>query len=197
MVLCLPVNVVVCVVLSVIVCPGVVLYKGARAPGVAVTDWDRAATIFLAEAVGVGAGMTAVSPGIAVPAVAVLGAGGGEVPNLVAGIATCPGLEVPWAVDTDMANMATHGTEVVHVDNRGGSGDRWGVPKCRGARGKGNSDGHRGGRADSVRGEGASLTFVRRVVSLLADGAGRRGGLALSLVLLLVLSLVRWDRNGA
>ena len=74
---------------------------------------------------------------------------------------------------------------------------KWGKVVTRGARGEGNSDGHRGGRADSVRGEGASLTFVRRVVSLLADGAGRRGGLALSLVLLLVLSPVRGDRNGA
>ena len=47
------------------------------------------------------------------------------------------------------------------------------------------------------RGEGASLTFIRGVVSLLTDGAGGRGGLALSLVLLLVLSLVRGNRNGA
>ena len=197
MVLCLPVNVIVHVVLSIVVCPGVVRYKGARAPGVEVTDWDRAAAIFLAEAVGVGAGMTAVSPGVAVPAVVVFGAGVSEMPHFVAGVATRPGLEVSWAVDADMANMATHGTEVVHVDNWGGSRDRWGEPKCRGAQGKGNSDGYRGGGADSVRGAGAGLTFVRRVVSLLADGAGRRGGLALSLVLLLVLSPVRWDRNGA
>ena len=195
MVLCLPVNVIVCIVLSVVVCPGVVLYKGARAPGVAVTAWDWAAAIFLAEVVGVGAGMTAVSPGVAVPAVAVLGAGGSEVPNFVAGVATRPGLEVSWAVDADMANMATHGTEVVHVDNWGGSGDRWGVPKCRGPRGKGDSDGHRGGRADSVRGEGVSLALVGVMVILLANGTGRRGGLALSLVLLLPFSSVRWNRN--
>ena len=97
MVLCLPINVVVCVVLSVVVCPGVVLYKGVGAPGVRVAGWDWAVAIFLTEAVGVGAGMTAVSPGVAVPAVAVLGAGGSEMPNLVAGVATCPGLEVSWA----------------------------------------------------------------------------------------------------
>ena len=196
-VLCLPVNVVVCVVLSIVVCSGVVLYKGARAPGVRVAGWDWAVTFLLTEAVGIGAGMTAMSPGIAVPTVAVLGAGGSEVPNLVAGVAMRPGLKVSWAVGVNMANMATHGAEVVHVDDWGGRGDRWGVPKRRGARGKGDSDGHRGGRADSVRGEGTSLTFIRRVVSLPADGAGGRGGFALSFVLLLVLSSVGWDRNRA
>ena len=118
-------------------------------------------------------------------------------PNLVAGIAMCPSLEVSWAVGANMANMATHGAEVVHVDDWGGRGDCWGVPKRRGAWGKGDSDGHGGGRADSVGGEGASLTFVGRVVSLPADGAGGRGGFALSFVLLLVLSSVRWDRDRA
>ena len=77
-------------------------------------------------------------------------------PDLVAGAATCPGLEVSWAVDANMAHMATHGTKVVHVDDWGGRGDRWGIPQCRGAWGEGDSDGHgvahvsdwRGGRAE-------------------------------------------------
>ena len=197
MVLCLPVNVVVCVILSIVVCPGVILYKEAWASVVRMTGWDGAAAIFLTEAMGIGTGVAAVPPGVAVPAVAVLGAGGSEMPNLVAGVATRPGLEVSWAVGANMANVATHGAEVVHVDDWGGGGYSWGVPKCRGAWGKGDSDEHGGGRADSVRGEGASLTFIRRVVSLPADGAGGRGGFALSFVLLLVLSSVGWDRNRA
>ena len=90
MVLCFPVNVVVCVVLSVVVCPRVVLYKGARAPGVRVAGWNWAAVVFSTEAVGIGAGMTAVPPAVAVSAVPVLGAGGSEMPHLVAGIAARP-----------------------------------------------------------------------------------------------------------
>ena len=163
---------------------------------VKVTGWDRAAAIFLTEAVGIGAGMTAVPPGVAVPTVAVLGAGGSEMPHLVAGVATRSGLEVSWAVGADMAYMATHGAEVVHVDDWGGGRTRWGVLQFRGSRGEGELEAHgRGGRADSVRGESARLTLIRRVVSLPADGARRRGGLALSFVLLLVFSSVRWDRN--
>ena len=197
-VLCLPVNVIVCVVLSIVVCPGVVLYKGAWAPVVKVAGWDWAAAIFLTEAVGIGAGMTAVPPGVAVPTVAVLGAGSSEMPNLVAGVATRPGLEVSWAVGVNMANMATHGAEVVHVDDWGGGRARWGVLQFRGGQGEGELEAHgRGGRAGSVGGEGACLTLIKRVVSFLADGAGGRGGLALSFVLLLVLSSVRWDRNRA
>ena len=64
-------------------------------------------------------------------------------------------------------------------------------------RDKGDIDGQRGGRADGVRGGGLNLTLIRGVVSLPADGAGGRGGLVLSLVLLLVLSSVRWDRDRA
>ena len=94
MVLCLPINVVIGVVLPVVVCPGVVVYEGARAPGVGVAGWDWTAAILFTKAVGVCASITAVSPGVAVPAVAVLGAGGSEVPKLVTGVATCPGLEV-------------------------------------------------------------------------------------------------------
>jgi uncharacterized membrane protein YhiD involved in acid resistance len=92
MVLCLPVNVVVCDILSVVVCPGVVLYKGTRAPGVRVAGWDWAVAIFLTEAVGIGTGMTAVPPAVAVSTVVVFGAGGSKMPHLVAGIAVHLGL---------------------------------------------------------------------------------------------------------
>ena len=197
MVLCLPVNVIVCVVLSVIVCPRVILYKGVRAPSVRVAGWDWAVTILLTEAVGVSAGVTTVPPAVAVPTVAVLGAGGSEMPHLVAGIAVCPGLKVSWAVDTDVSDVAAHGTKVVHVDDWGGGGERWGIPQHRGTWGKGDGDGHGGGRADSVRGEGTSLTLVSMMVILLANGARRGGGLALSLVLLLSFSSVRWNRDRA
>ena len=90
--------------------------------------WDRTAAIFLTEVMGVRASVAAMPPCVAVPTVAVLGAGGSEVPDLVAGATTRPGLEVSWAVDANMAYMAIHGAEVVHVDDRGGRGDRWGVP---------------------------------------------------------------------
>ena len=126
MILCLPVNVIVCVVLSIVVCPGVVLPKGTRAPGVKVAGWDWAAAIFLTEAVGVGAGISAVSPGVAVSTVAVLGAGVSEVPYLVAGVATCPSFKIPRAIGTDVADMAAHGTEVIHVDDGRGGRMRWG-----------------------------------------------------------------------
>ena len=72
MVLCLPVNVVVCVVLFIVVCPGVVLYKGTRAPVVGMTGWDRTTAVFATEVVGVCASVTAMPPGVAVPTVAVL-----------------------------------------------------------------------------------------------------------------------------
>ena len=120
MVLCLPVNVVVCIVLSIVVCPGVVLYKGTRASGVAVAAWDRAVAILLTKAMGVRASVTAVPPGVAVPAVAILGAGGSVVPNLMAGVAPRPGFKVPGAIGVNMAYMATHGAKVVHVDDWGG-----------------------------------------------------------------------------
>ena len=179
------------------------------------TGWDRTAAIFLAEAMGVGASVTTMPPGVAVSTVAVLGAGGSEMPNLVAGIATRPGLEVSGAVGANMAHMATHGAKVVHVNDWGGGRTHWGVLQLGGGRTEGELeehsggvgldsvrdagpiDGQRGGRTDSVRGEGMSLTLIRRVVRLPADGAGGRGGLVLSFVLLLVLLLVRWDRNRA
>ena len=198
MVLCLPVNVVICIVLSIVVCPGVVLYKGARAPGVRVAGWDWAVAIFLTEAVGISTGMATMPPAVAVSAVAVLGAGSSEMPNLVAGVATRSGLEVLWTVGTDVADVATHGTEVVHVNDRGGGGTRWRVLQLRGSWGEGELEGHGGGgRMDSIRGKGAGLTFIGRMVSFPANGAGGWGGLVLSFVLLLVLLLVRWDRNRA
>ena len=64
-------------------------------------------------------------------------------PDLVTGAATRPGLEVSGAVGANVAHMAAHGAEVVHVDDWGGRGDRWRVPKCGGAWGEGDSDGHR------------------------------------------------------
>ena len=91
MVLCLPVNVVVCVILSIIVCPKVVLHKGARAVGIEMTSWDWAVTILLTEVMGVSAGVTAVSPAIAVPAVVILGATRSEVADLITGAASHPG----------------------------------------------------------------------------------------------------------
>ena len=161
MVLCLPINVVVCVILSVVVCPGVILYKGARAPGVRVAGWDWAVAILLTEAVGISTGMTAVPPAVAVSAVAVLGAGGSEMPHLVAGIAARPGLQVSWAIGTDMAHMTTHGAKVVHVNDWGGGRVWWGVLQFGGSRGEGELEEHSGGgRADSVRGEGVGLTFI-------------------------------------
>ena len=198
MVLCLPVNVIIGVVLSVIIHPGVILYEGARAPGVRMAGWDRTVSVLLAKAMGVGTGVTVVPPAVAVPTVAVLGAGDSEMPHLVAGVAAHPGLKVSWAIDTDVANVATHGTKVVHVNDWGGGGKRWGILQCGGTRGKGDGDVHDGGgRADSVRGEGASLTLISVMVVLLANGTRRGGGLALSLILLLSLSSVRWNRNRA
>ena len=75
--------------------------------------------------------------------------------------------------------------------------ERSGGARAGGVRDQGDIDGQRGGRADGVRGGTMSLTLIRGVVSLPADGAGGRGGFALSFVLLLVLSSVRWDRNRA
>ena len=127
MVLCLPVDVVVRVVLAIVVCPGVILYKGARTPVVRVASWNWAAAIFLTEAVGIGASVSAMPPGVAVSTVTVLGAGSGEVPNLVTGIAMRPGFEIAWAVGADMAHMTTHGAKVIHVNDWGGRRARWGV----------------------------------------------------------------------
>ena len=62
MILCLPVKVVVCVVLSIVGCPGVILYKGAWAPGVGMTGWDQTVAIFLTKAMGFCAGMATVPP---------------------------------------------------------------------------------------------------------------------------------------
>ena len=69
------------------------------------TGWDWAAAFFLTEAMGVRASVAAMPPRVTVPTVAVLGAGGSEVPDLMAGAATCPGLEVSGAVSANMAHM--------------------------------------------------------------------------------------------
>ena len=160
--------------------------------------WDWAVTILLTEAVRVSAGMTAMSPAVAVPTIAVLGATGGEMANLVTGIAAHSGLEISWAVGADMAHMATHGAKVVHVDDRGGGRTCGRVLQLRGIQGKGEIEEHGGGeRTDSVRGEGASLTFISMMVVFLANGAGGRDGFALSFVFLLPLLSVRWNRNRA
>ena len=160
--------------------------------------WDWAAAILFTEAVGVRASVAAMPPRVAVPAVAVLGAGGSKVPNLVASVATRPGLEVPWAVSANMAYMATHGAKVVHVDDWGGGRTRGRELQLGGGWGLGELKEHGGGgRADSVRGEGAGLTFISTMVVFPANGAGGRGGFALSFVLLLLLLSVRWDRNRA
>ena len=68
---------------------------------------------------GFRASITTVPPGVTVPAVAVLGAGGSEVPQLVTGVATRPGLEVAWAVCTNVAYMTTHGAKVIYVNDWG------------------------------------------------------------------------------
>ena len=122
---------------------------------VSVAGWDWAAAIFLTEAVGVSAGITAVSPGVAVSTVAVLGAGICEVPYLVAGIATCPGLKISRAIGTDVADMAAHGTEVIHVDDGRGGRTRWGVLQLGGSRPEGELEEHSGGVGlNSVRDPG-------------------------------------------
>ena len=160
--------------------------------------WDWAVAIFLTEVVGIGAGMTAVPPAVTVSVVAVLGATGGEMPDLVAGVATCPGFKVPWAFGMDVTDMAAHGTEIIHVDDGRGGRTCWGVLQLGGHWCEGELEEHGGGgRADSVRGEGAGLTFIGRMVSFPANGAGGWGGFAFSFVLLLVLLSVRWDRNRA
>ena len=158
--------------------------------------WDWAVTILLTEVVGISAGMTTVPPAVAVPSVVVLGATGGEVANLVTGVAVHSGLKVSWAIGTDMAHIATHGAKVVHVNDWGGGGMCGRVLQLRGSRGKGEVEEHGGGgRTDSVRREGASLTFIGMMVVFLANGAGGRGSFTLSFVFLLSLLLVRWNRN--
>ena len=153
---------------------------------VSVAGWDWATTIFLTEAVGVCASVAAMPPRVAVPTVAVLGAGGSVVPDLVTGAAACPGLEISWAVNANMAHMATHGAEVVHVDDWGSGRTEGELEECGGGlcvRDKGDVDGQRGRGVDSIGGGGLSWALIRSVVRLPADGTGRRGGFALSLVL--------------
>ena len=58
------------------------------------------------------------SPCVAVHAVPVLVARCGEVPNLTTSVASGPGLKVLGAGGTDVPSVATHGAQVVHVDDR-------------------------------------------------------------------------------
>jgi hypothetical protein len=97
-----------------------------------------------------------------------------------------------------MAHMATHGAKVVHINDWGGGRTCGRVLQLGGGQGQEELKEHGGGgRVDSVRGEGACLTFISLMVIFPANGAGGRGGFALSFVLLLLLSLVRWDRDRA
>ena len=74
------------------------------------------------------------SPAIAVSAVPILVALGSEVANLVAGTATHPSLQVVGTVGMDVAHVAAHGAEIVHVDNWGGSRAHWRVLQLGGVR---------------------------------------------------------------
>ena len=67
------------------------------------------------------------SPGVAIHAVPVLVARRGEMPNLVTSVAMQPGLKVLGAGGMDVPHVATHGAEVIHVDDQGGSRTRGGV----------------------------------------------------------------------
>ena len=60
------------------------------------------------------------SPAITVSAVVVLVTSGGKVADLVASTTVRPGLQVVWAVGMNVAHVATHGAEVVHVNDWGG-----------------------------------------------------------------------------
>ena len=56
-------------------------------------------------------------PAIAVFAIVVFVAVGGEVADLVTSVAVHFSLQVVWAVGANMAHVATHGAEVVHVND--------------------------------------------------------------------------------
>ena len=76
------------------------------------------------------------SPGVAVHAVPVLGAGQSEMPDLVASVAARLGLNVLGAVGVDVPSVTTHGAEIVHVDDRGGGRTCGGVLELRRAGGE-------------------------------------------------------------
>jgi hypothetical protein len=100
--------------------------------------------ILLAKAMGVGAVERTVSPCIAVHAVPVLVAGRSEMPDLVTSVASGPGLKVLGAGGRDVPSVATHGAEVVHVDDRRGGRMHGGVLKLQ--RAGDEVDEHVGGR---------------------------------------------------
>ena len=151
--------------------------------------------IWVTVVVGVYAGVAAMSPTIVVSAVPILVALGSGVANLVAGTAMHPGLQVVGAVDTDVAHVATHGAEVVHVNNWGGSRACRRVLQLGGVRDKGEEDGGSGGRgADcgcSIKEVYVDQTFVGVMVIFPTSGTGVRTGLALPFVSLLPFSSMR------
>ena len=68
---------------------------------------------------------------VAVHAVLVLGAGQSEMPNLMTSVASGPGLKVLGAVGANVLSVATHGAEVVHVNDRRGGRTHGGVLELR------------------------------------------------------------------
>ena len=85
------------------------------------------------------------SPGIAVHAVPVLGAGRSEMPDLVTSVATQPGLKVLGAVGTNVPSVPTHGAEVIHVNDRRSGRMCEGVLELRGVEGEVNEHAWGGG----------------------------------------------------
>ena len=71
----------------------------------------------LTKMVGVGAEERAMSPCVAVHTILVLGARGSEMPNFMTSIAVRPGLKVVGAIGMNVSGVATHGAEVVHVND--------------------------------------------------------------------------------
>ena len=103
------------------------------------------------------------SPGVAIATVVVLVAVGGEVANLMTGVAMGSSFQVVGVVGMDMAHVATHGAEVVHVD------DWWGGRTCGGVlelrRAEGEVDKHAGGRGVDCRRVVQCKTLVSGVMT--------------------------------
>ena len=114
---------------------------------------DCAGASPIAKAVRVGTEEQMVSPAVAVHAV----------PVLVASVAACPGFKVLGAVGVNVPYVATHGAEVVHVD------DWWGGRTCGGVlelrRAEGEVDKHAGGRGVDCRRVVQCKTLVSGVMT--------------------------------
>ena len=121
------------------------------APGVEVAGWDGAVAIWVTEVVRICAGVGLMSLAVAISAVLVLVALGGGVADLVTGTAMCLCLLVVGAIGTNMAHVATHGAEVVHVNDWRGSRVCGRVLQLGGVRGKGERDSGSGGRGVDCR----------------------------------------------